>query len=81
MGVVALAQRFAEGRFDLADVMAVLVPAIKAGGSDVPDNLGDGIVRSGIAPVAVAIARLLARALTGEAAVDTPPDAANGRAP
>ena len=81
MGLVALAQRFAEGRFGLADVMAVLVPAIKAGGSAVPERLGDGVVQTGIAPVAVAIARFLARALTGEVAVDMPPASADDRAP
>ena len=67
-GLVALAQRFLERQFGLADVLAVLAPAIKAGGAKPPDRLGDAVVAAGVLNLAGPIARFLAHALGGDAA-------------
>jgi Phage tail tube protein, GTA-gp10 len=71
-GLVPLAQRFLDRQFGLADVLAVLGPAIKAGGSKPPENLGDAVVAAGVLNLAGPIARFLAHALSGDAIAGEP---------
>ena len=68
MGLVPLAQRFLDRQFGLNDVLAVLEPAIKAGGAKPPEKFGDAIVATGVLNLAGPIARFLAHALGGGAA-------------
>lgn len=69
-GLVALAQRFLDRQFGLNDVLAVLGPAIKAGGAKPPEKLGDAVAAAGVLNLAGPIARFLALALSGDAAGD-----------
>lgn len=71
-GLVALARRFIDGSYGLRDVVAVLLPALKAGG-DVPSgDVGDLVLERGLLSVAPACAALLAAALGPGEAVANP---------
>ena len=72
MGLVPLAQRFLDRQFGLSDVLAVLGPAIKAGGAPPPEKLGDAVVAAGVLNLAGPIARFLAHALGGDRAETQP---------
>ena len=76
MGLVPLAQRFLDRQFGLNDVLAVLAPAIKAGGARPPEKLGDAVVAAGVLNLAGPIARFLAHALGGDAVASEPGNAA-----
>jgi hypothetical protein len=71
-GIIVLMRRFLKdhqgGTFDFStrDVTAVLSSAIKAGGTQVPANLGAMIREAGLIFVANAVANFLANALAGE---------------
>ncbi len=77
IGLVALARRFAAAEFGLADMLAVLGPAIAAGGGAPPEPLGEAVVAAGLANLAAPVARFLAGALAG----DTPREGTQGSVP
>jgi len=67
-GLVVLARRFLDGSYGIRDVVAVLLPALKAGGAVMEGEVGDLVLDSGLLAVAPACAALLAAALgPGEA--------------
>jgi hypothetical protein len=68
MGLVALAKRFLEREFGLNDVIAVLEPAIEAGGQTPPKELGKLAAEQGIMRLGLPIAQFLVQALTGKPA-------------
>ncbi|MCF4166473.1 gene transfer agent family protein [Zavarzinia compransoris] len=70
-GLVPLARRFVDGGYGLRDVVAVLLPALKAGGTVPAGDVGDLVLDRGLLAVAPACAALLAAALgPGEAAAN-----------
>jgi hypothetical protein len=68
IGLVALARRFLAQDFGLNDVIAVLEPAIEAGGVKPPADLGALVVMQGIATFTAPIETFLIQALTGRPA-------------
>lgn len=64
-GLVALARRFLDDSYGLRDVVAVLVPALKAAGAadGEGEGVGDLVIDGGLLSVAPACAALLAAAL------------------
>jgi hypothetical protein len=66
VGLVPLARRFLEREFGLKEVLAVLGPAIEAGGAKPPADLGDCVVRAGIANYFGPVSEFLTLALGGE---------------
>lgn len=62
-GLVALARRFLDDSYGLRDVVAVLVPALKAAGAADGEGVGDLVIDGGLLSVAPACAALLAAAL------------------
>lgn len=71
-GLVALARRFLDGSYRLNDVVAVLVPALKAAqGVPVPD-VGALVLDRGLLAVAPVCAALLAAALAPEGEIPNP---------
>jgi len=73
IGILPLAIRFGRQEFGLSDVIAVLAPAIKAGGQEVPKNLGEMMLAGGVTNMAMVCARLLGEALVGDAKNDAAP--------
>lgn len=61
-GLVPLARRFLDGSYGLRDVVAVLVPALKAAGHD-EAAVGQMVIDAGLLKAAPACAALLAAAL------------------
>ncbi|CAB4176574.1 Phage tail tube protein, GTA-gp10 [uncultured Caudovirales phage] len=65
LGLIPLARRFHSLEFGVGDVKNVLVPAIKAGGGKVPDNIGKLIIEAGIMNLGGVVATFLVSALAG----------------
>jgi hypothetical protein len=70
VGLIKLMRRFVDHEFGLKDVLAVLGPAIEAGGVKPPVDLGDRIVETGIANFFGPVSEFLALALGGAATGD-----------
>ncbi|MFA5120008.1 GTA-gp10 family protein [Zavarzinia sp.] len=70
-GIVALARRFLDDSYSLRDVVAVLLPALKAGGGG-EAAVGELVIESGLLRVAPACAALLAAALAPGEGVPSP---------
>lgn len=69
VGLMKLANRFGTADFGIKDLIAVLEPAIEAGGVKPPADLGALIAEAGIANVVGPIGDFLAHALGGVALV------------
>ncbi|PWR22753.1 gene transfer agent family protein [Zavarzinia aquatilis] len=70
-GLVPLARRFLDGSYGLRDVVAVLVPALKAAGQG-GESVGQLVIDTGFLTVAPACAALLAAALAPDREVPNP---------
>lgn len=70
-GLVPLARRFLDGDYGLRDVVAVLVPALKAAGHG-GDSVGQMVLDAGLLSAAPACAALLAAALAPDREVPNP---------
>lgn len=66
-GLVPLARQFLEGRFGLREVNAILVAGIEGAGQRPPDDLGELIVKDGIAGFTEPLVQFLSGALRGDA--------------
>ena len=65
IGLIPLARRFYSQEFGVADIRNVIVPAIKAGGGKVPDNIGKLIIDAGPVNLGGVVAQFLVGALSG----------------
>jgi hypothetical protein len=72
--LMALAERFGEGRLSSRDLLALLAIALRGGGHSMSDaDVAELPLCDGLAPVAAAIADLLVATFGGEAAAPNPP--------
>jgi hypothetical protein len=70
VGLVALAQRFASGQFNLTDCVAVIEAGVRGAGQTPPADLGDRLIQAGLLAVAAKVTAFIEAALMGGVADD-----------
>ena len=65
-GLLPMVRRLTSQEWGVRDLLAIIGPAIKAGGAKPPDNLGPLIMAEGPIRVAVIAAQYLSNALVGD---------------
>lgn len=81
-GTVAILYRMSSANYRLAELVAIVAAAARAGGHKVTDEqIGDMIVGHGVLEVVPVVAKMLAACLTGGKEADPDEDDAAGEAP
>lgn len=68
--LLELARRAATGNLSLQQLTAIVAAGIRGAGGSVPDNLGDGILRTGLIDVLQNVNKWLAAVFAGEAGTE-----------
>lgn len=66
IGLISLARKFSEGNFNLRECVNVIETGLEGAGETVPENLGDLLVKKGVATLSRTISCYLEAALLGE---------------
>ncbi len=74
IGLITLARKFSEGNFTLRECVYVIETGLMGAGETVPDDLGELLVKKGVASLSRIISRYLEAALVGEepASIESP---------
>jgi hypothetical protein len=66
-GLFTLAKKFAAGEFTLPELVALIRAGIEGSGGQAPDDLGEQVLREGVATLTPTLTQFLHAALAGQA--------------